>query len=71
MDNDKLWVIAVLFGISICLCFRDIPTESINLLNNIISGLLGAAGMSVRKDVQKVIKKNKTNNTDPPTSEDA
>jgi hypothetical protein len=43
MTDDKNLVIFALLAIAILICFRDIPIDSINLLNNIISGLLGLA----------------------------
>ena len=50
MMDDKSLVIAALLTIAIMICFRDIPIDSVNILNNIISGLLGLA---VGKGMQK------------------
>lgn len=41
--NDKNLVIGALLIISLVLCFVDVTPESINVINNIISGLLGLA----------------------------
>ena len=43
MTDDKNLVIAALLVIAIMVCFKDLPTPSTNILNNIISGLLGLA----------------------------
>jgi len=49
MNDDKNFVIVTLLLIAIMICFRDIPGPSVNVLNNIISGLLGlAVGKAVK-----------------------
>jgi hypothetical protein len=50
MTDDKNLVIAALLIIAILIFFCDIPQPSVNILNNIISGLLGlAVGKAVAK----------------------
>lgn len=41
--NDKNLVIFSLLLIAICLVFIEAPETSVNIINNIISGMLGMA----------------------------
>ena len=43
MIDDKNLVIFALLIIALCLCGLTVPETNINLINNIISGLLGLA----------------------------
>lgn len=48
--DDKYFVIFALLMIAICLIWIDIPQCNVNIINNIISGMLGLA---VGKNVSK------------------
>jgi hypothetical protein len=54
--NDKNLVIFALLLIAICLVFIQAPDTSVNIINNIISGLLG---MAIGDQRQKIINQNK------------
>lgn len=43
MIDDKNLVIFALLIIALCMCGLDVPPGNINIINNIISGLLGLA----------------------------
>lgn len=49
--NDKNLVIFALLLIAICLVFIQAPDTSVNIINNIISGLLGMAVGEQRKSI--------------------
>lgn len=49
--NDKNIVILSLLLIAICLVFIEAPATSVNIINNIISGMLGMAiGRAVKNE---------------------
>lgn len=41
--NDKPLIVGALLTIAIAICFLDVTPESVNIINNIVSGLLGMA----------------------------
>ena len=43
MIDDKNFVIFALLVIALCMCGLEVPQGNINLINNIVAGLLGLA----------------------------